>query len=127
MMVMALLSGEGVEEPVHDCHQREQDDDAHDRRQVERPEPRQEPPEEAQIRLADVAQELRDSAYPGRVGQPHPRDQDVDEDQQDVDVDEDVYKLVRRRRGVREQRKRGHQERVRLTQPKSWPPSLRPG
>ena len=50
-------SGEVVEERVDDAHQRDKSEHGHHRREVERPERRQDPPEEPQVRLADVAQE----------------------------------------------------------------------
>ena len=64
----------------------EEREDGDHRREVERPEARQEAPEEPQVRLADVVEEALDPVQPGRVRQPHPGHEDVREDQQDVDV-----------------------------------------
>ena len=75
--------------------EQEQEEDGHHRREVERADRRQDPPEEPQVGLAHVSEELRETANPGRVGHPHPRRQHVGEDQQDVDVDEDVDEVVR--------------------------------
>ena len=59
------------------------------------PSPREQPPEQPQVRLADVVQEPLQPVQ--RVRQPDPRRDDVDEDQQDVDADEDVDEVLRGR------------------------------
>jgi hypothetical protein len=48
------FSVEAIEELVDDSHEHEEREDGHDRRQVERPERRQDATEEPQVRLADV-------------------------------------------------------------------------
>src|SRR5919204_4258087 len=101
------LRSEAVEDRVDHLHQQEQEEDRDDRREIERPEGRQQPPEEAQIRLTDIAEKVLDPAQPGRVRQPDPRRQDVDEDQEDVDPDEVVDEAIDRRRRVVEQQRSG--------------------
>jgi len=60
---------------------------------IERPERRQDPPEDPQVRIADVVEETLDAVQPRRVRKPDPGRNDVREDEQHVDVDEDVTKL----------------------------------
>ena len=83
------------EQPDDELLHADQHEDADDRRQVERPERRQDAPEEPQVRLADVVEEPLEPVQ--RVRQPDPGRQDVDEDQEDVDVDEDGDEVLRRR------------------------------
>src|SRR6185437_13209242 len=70
----------------------EQDDRDH-RREVERPDRRDELAEQPQVGLRDVAQEVEQHVAPPRVGQPHPEreqkvEQDVGEDEDDVDLEQ---------------------------------------
>src|SRR5215831_9913279 len=108
-MTSLLFWSEVAEDRVDDPHQDHEDDHRDNGREVEWPERRQDPPEETQVRLADIAQEVLGTTQPGRVREPDPRAQDVDEDQEDVDPDEVVDEAVRRRRCVEEQDRAGAQ------------------
>ena len=61
------FSVEAVEELVDDSHEHEERDDGQDRREVERAERGQDAPEEPQVRLADVAEEVGDPAHQDAV------------------------------------------------------------
>src|SRR5918911_1047889 len=117
-MRSSLPSVESIEERVEPPLEREEDDHGQDRREVERPERRQDAAEEAQVRVAHVVEEPLHPAERRRVRQRDPRGQDVHEDDQDVDVDEDVDEALHRVDGVEEQTERGdlcaHQKGVRL-------------
>src|SRR4029453_18493625 len=83
------FSVESVEDrDEHDADEVEAED-RDDRRQVERPERRQDAPEDAEVGLADVVEEALDPVQPDRVGKPEPRRDDVGEEDEDVDRDED--------------------------------------
>ena len=56
-MVSPFGSVQAVEQADDDLLGADQDDDGDHRREVERPERRQDPPEEPQVRLADVVEE----------------------------------------------------------------------
>src|ERR671937_489075 len=113
----SLPSVESCEERVEPPLDREQDDHGQDRREVERPERRQDAAEEAQVRIAHVVEEPLHPAERRRVRQRNPRGQDVDEDHEHVHVDEDVHEALHRVDGVEEQTERGdlcaHQREVR--------------
>src|ERR671931_1183190 len=117
-MRSSLPSVESIEERVEPPLDREEDDHGQDRREVERPERRQDAAEEAQVRVAHVVEEPLHPAERRRVRQRDPRGQDVHEDDQDVDVDEDVDEALHRVDGVEEQTERGdlcaHQKGIRL-------------
>src|ERR671937_2160520 len=117
-MRSSLPSVDSSEEPVEPPLDREEDDHGQHRREVERPERRQDAAEEAQVRVAHVVEEPLHPAQRGRVRQRDPGGQDVDEDDDHVDVDEDVHELLRLVDGIEEQTEHGdlcaHQREVRL-------------
>src|SRR3954452_1625399 len=90
--VIARLPRDGVhDERPHDA----EDDDRHDRAEVDRagpdPQHRDEAPEQVQIRVRDLADEVQDRVEPGGVGDARePAHQHPDEDQDDVDEEERV-------------------------------------
>src|SRR5215208_4251704 len=96
-------SMEAVEDADDDRRGDPEHDDRDHRREVDRAERRDEPAEDAQVRLADVVEEALDPVEPDRVGQPHPGHQDVGEDQQEVDEREDLHEVLDRRDPVGEQ------------------------
>src|SRR4051812_7989453 len=82
-----------LDESGDDAGDDPQQDDRDDRAQIERPERRDEPPEDRDVRLAHVAQEPEHRARPARVRHPpaereEHRAEDVGDDQEDVDVRE---------------------------------------
>src|SRR3954468_16719858 len=86
-------TGSALDQPDDDPADDPQQDDRDDRAEVDRPEPRDEAPEDAQVRLADVAQEAEHGARPARVRHPaaereEHRAEDVGDDQERVDRDD---------------------------------------
>src|SRR6266540_220204 len=81
------FSVESVEDRLDQPVEENEAEDPDDRRQVEGAEGRQDAPEQAQVRLADVVEEALDPVQPRRIGQPDPGRDDVPEDQQDVNRD----------------------------------------
>src|SRR5438876_11471837 len=98
-----FLGSDAVEDRVDHLSQDDQDDDRDDRGQVKRPERRQQATKHPQVWLANVAEEVLDSAKPGRVREPDPGAEDIDEDEEDVDEDQNVDEPLRRRGGIEEQ------------------------
>src|SRR3954452_1333369 len=97
--ITLLSSVHSVQEAHDDLLDADQDEDADDRRDVQRPEPRQDAPEEPQVRLAYVVEEFLQPVE--RIRHADPRRQDVDEDEQHVDADEDGDEALRCRDRVR--------------------------
>src|SRR5215213_7620560 len=89
-----LSADEVHDDPADDL----QHDDGDDRAEVERAELRDEPPEDPQVRLADVAEEGQHRVRPARVGDAAAEreqqvGQDVDEDQDRVDEDHRAHEV----------------------------------
>src|SRR5712691_1374636 len=113
------LSVRLIEQRVRNPVDRDEDDDPEHRRKVERAERRQDPPEDPQVRIADVVEETLDAVQPRRVGQPDPGRDDVREDEQRVDADEDVDEALDPRDGIQQQY--AHQDCVRAGRRESSP------
>src|SRR5215212_4786321 len=114
-------------ELVQNCMDDLLQDDEHDhrdhRREIERPNRRDEPPEQAQVRVDDVVEERLDPVEPHRVRQADPGHDDVRQDQEDVDADEDVHEALDGGDRVAEQHclwHRAHQTGVRRGQRGSY-------
>src|SRR5581483_4247145 len=105
-----------VEDPVRYQLENDEEDDPDHRGQVERPERREEPPEQPQVGLRHVVEEALDPVQPGRVRQPQPARDDVEQDQERVDADEhgdEVLRLVDRVCKHGESGCQAHRKRVR--------------
>src|SRR5947209_8087696 len=78
---MSPLSLHAVQDGVDDVQEQVQEQHADDGRQIERSERRQDPPEQAEVRLANVVEEALDPVQPRRVRHAHPAADHVGEDQ----------------------------------------------
>src|SRR5215212_7831873 len=115
-MSVPPVSVELVQNRVDDLLKDDEHHHGEHRREIERPERRNEAPEHAQVRVDDVVEERLDPVQPHRVRQPDPGHDDERQDQEDVDADEDVDEALDRRDRVCEQRcvrHRAHQTGVR--------------
>src|SRR5262249_25667929 len=85
----------------------DQEDQGQHRREVDRSRRREEPTEDAEVRLTDVVEEALDPVERRRIWQPQPARQDVDEDHEPVEPDEDVDERLDARDRVGKQHERG--------------------
>src|SRR6266516_6690447 len=83
-----------VEDREQDVPDQEQKEHSDHRREIQRTDRRDEPPEKPNVGLAHVVEETLDPVQPGRVGQPHPTRQYVREDQDRVDPDKYTDELL---------------------------------